>query len=237
MSPRLSRVRALRGLRCLAVFCLLPLAAQALEFRVLSWSGTVGNLHLATGAGGKPIPLSAGEDALSPVYRTQGDAPLRLYRTPAEGEIAPETEPIAVLPLPVGLERAILVLAPGSREGGGYAGLWLDDSEESRPDNSISLHNLSAMPVALSIGSEQVELAPRGNHCHRFSDTERLVPIQAAVPRGERWERVINDAQPVRRGFRILVIMREGRRQPDGNIDVLDRVTLYDYRKPPAAAR
>lgn len=231
MNIRISFTRLLAPV--LAV-CLLPFAAQGLEFRVLSWSGTLSDLHLATGSGSRTIPLRAGEDVLSPVYRMQGERALTLFGSSTKGGPV-GTQPMATLPLPAGLERAILVLAPNPGEGDAYVGLWLDDSPESRPENTITLHNLASMPVALRIGSEQVQLQPRESHGQGFTASERAVMIQAAIRRGERWERVISDPQPVKQGFRILVILRDGRRLADGSREALDRVTFYDYSRPPKA--
>lgn len=226
--PRLS----LLFLALVFSLCGLPsLTAQTLEFRVLSWSGAPANLHLARSAGAEPILLKAAEDVLSPVYRVQGASPLRLFGSPADAA-SPEAEPLAVIPQPAGLVRAILVLAPNPAAAGSYVGMWLDDSPEARPDDSITLHNLSSSPVALRIGSEQARLDSRQHHTYRFSASERSVMIQAAVPRGDQWERIVSDPQPVKRGFRILVILRDGRRQAGGEISALDRVTFYDYRKP-----
>lgn len=209
---------------------LLPIAAQALEFRVLSWSGALNDLHLSTGRDAQTIPLVAGEDALSAPYRVQSTDVLRLFAIPVTDESV--VEPVATLSVPKNLERAILVLAPNPGAGDAYVGLWIDDSLESRPDNSVTLHNLASMPVALRLGATEVLLQPRESHAQVFGATERSLMIQAAIPRGSKWERVTSSPQPVRKGVRILIILRDGRRLADGSMSAVDKVTLYDYNRP-----
>ncbi|MFA6960691.1 MAG: hypothetical protein WC205_08080 [Opitutaceae bacterium] len=193
---------------------------------MLSWSGSPSGLYLSVGPGSPPVPLRAAEDVLSPVCHAPDGSPLRLLDS-----LAAEAEPLATLSPPPGLKRAILVLAPNPAAGDAYVGVWLDDSPEARPGNSITLHNLASMPVALGVGSEQAILRPGDHQVWRFSATERALMIQAAIPRGDGWERVVSTPQPVKDGFRILIILRDGRRA-DGRMDALDLVTLYDYERP-----
>lgn len=207
--------------------CLWAPAAQALDFRVLSWSGSPAGLHLSAGPGSKTVPLQAAEDVLSPVLSAPAGAVLKVFRSADT-----EEPPLAVLTPSPGLERAILVLVPNPGEGDAYLGLWLDDSPGARPENSITLHNLASTPVALKIGSEQALLQPFDRHVRRFSAAERTVMIQAAIPRDDGWKRVVSSPQPVKNGFRILVILRDGRPRADGSREELDRVTFYDYSRP-----
>lgn len=216
----------------------LPAAVHGLEFRVLGWAGSVNNLFMSTGPGSKPVPLEAHEDVLSSVHRVNGAEPLRIFAKDPSAVAAGENpiEPIATIALPLDLQRAILVLAanPRPQPGETYVGVWLDDSPEARPDNSIVVHNLSSADVALRVGSDQAVLKRKDRLTHVFSEDDQVVMIQAAIMRGAAAERVMNEPQPVRAGFRIMVILRDGRRQLDGTILALDRVTFYDYRRPAA---
>lgn len=223
-------LRASIGLLLFTV-CLLPSAARALEFRVLSWSGAIHDLTLNQGPGTENLVLKASEDLLSSPYRVKSERALLLYRAPARPETQEPTL-VATLPLPEGMTHAILVLAPTPGNGGGYTGLWIDDSPEARPVNTIAMHNLSARPLALKVADTQLELAPAGRHLHTFRERDRAVIIQAAMFNNGRWERVISGPQPVKPGFRILMILREGRRLSDGSFTPIDRITFYDYLPP-----
>lgn len=212
----------------LALCLCLPVVARALEFRVLSWSGSPSGLRLSSASGSWVVPLEASEDVLSAPITAPGGALTLLDSADAK-------RPLATLLPPPDMERAILVLAPNPGEGEAYRGLWLDDSPEARPENSITLHNFSSTRVALQLGSEQTLLSPGDRHVRRFAANERSVMILAAIPRDEGWTRVISSPQPVKNGFRILVILRDGRLRADGSREPLDRVTFYDYKRPTPA--
>lgn len=103
--------------------------------------------------------------------------------------------------------------------------LWLDDSLAERPVNTIALHNLAGRPLALKMGADQRLLPPQGFHLQSFTEGQRSMNVQVAMQTGETWERVSNP-QPVTPGFRILILLREGRRLSDGSINAIDQVTV-----------
>lgn len=213
---------------------LLPAAVNGIELRVLSWSGAINDLTLTQGTARKGIVLRANEDALSPVYHLTSKEPLKLYRTQPDAD--PESRTlVATLPLPADIDQAILVLAPASPDGHAYAGLWIDDSLKERPVDTVSVRNLTSRPVALKMDADQVMLSPQASHLQRFQNGTRVVMIQAAVQEGDSWSRVVSTPQPVKPGFRILILLRDGRRMPDGSTSAIDRVTFYDY-SPPAVS-
>ncbi|HSI07973.1 MAG TPA: hypothetical protein VK985_05235 [Rariglobus sp.] len=214
----------------IAFFCVPSASAQTVEFRVLSWDGPIENLSYDSE--GKSIPLSAAENGLSLPYRFQGGAALELYREEKIDEKIVRV-PVARLPLPANLTKAILVLARSGDDKHSYAGMWMDDSFDARPVNCLKFFNLSHVPVALKIGTEDIQLAPQeSSKLLPFDLKTRSLPLKVAVNSGAGWEVVSSERQTVREGLRILVLFHDGHTDSEGNRTLIDFVKLYDYVQP-----
>jgi len=210
----------------LSAFILGAGSVHALEFRVISWSGALTNLRYENA--GRSVALLADEGVLSESYSLRTGGILELYR-----EVGPDghktRETVAKLSPPERLEQAILVLAPLDAAGSGYTGLWIDDSPTARPVNHLAFRNLSSHAVALKVGGDEFNLAPQGGRQLVFDPTKRSLPLKLAAQAGAGWTLVATQPQTVRQGYRILVLLRDGRiNQEDGSFRPVDLVTIFD---------
>lgn len=210
------------------------IAGPAIEFRALSWQGPIEDLRYDNE--GKSVPLAAAENGLSRPYRFNGGATLELYREEKRDEKTVKV-PVAAVPLPANLTKAILVLTPTDADKHTYAGMWIDDSLDARPVNHLRFLNLSQTPIALKLGAEDIQLAPQqSSKLLPFDLKARSLPLKVAAYSGANWEIVSSERQTVRDGLRILVLLHDGHTDTAGNRTLIDFVKLYDY-VPPAPAR
>jgi hypothetical protein len=205
--------------------------ADALEFRVLSWSGSLENLSFDQGP--LPVELTAYERSLSPVYTLPSGQKLRLYRkVQIEGkavrELAAEFTP------PENFVRGILLLARSGPGGVSLAGTWIDDGEEAHPKGQIAFLNLSTTAVSIKVDTT-VDVIPRhGTQLYRFPIDVASVNLQAAVEKDGRAEFIARCGLRVHPDYKIWVLFRDGRPDPsslspDYIAMPVDYLTFYDY--------
>lgn len=209
--------------------CLLTHPLVALEFRVLSWSGEVDGLKFRNGQAEILIPV--GERVVSPVYRLQGVAPLKFYRTIThEGKSIDQT--VLILQQPAGMTRGLLLLSPVEGRDDSYTGRWLDDAAETNPAGTLRVYNLARHPLAVKLGAKQMPLAQQATGQFTFDAKARSVPVQvAAYVKGE-WNLALSMSQPVRARFRVLMIFRDASVQTEEEPSLIEVVTLYDVPPP-----
>ena len=90
----------------LALTVFVPVS-HALEFRLLSWSGTIEDLKYANGK--KSVEIVAWDCVLSPKYQFTGPGPLFLFREVKQDEKIVRV-PVSTLPSPADFTHAILLL-------------------------------------------------------------------------------------------------------------------------------
>lgn len=210
--------------------------ASALEFRVLSWSGSLE--HLSFDQAKKPVALVAHERSLSPVYALPAGEKLRLYRdTQIEGKIV--RTPVAELVPPENMVRAILLLAQDARGETPLAGTWIDDGDEAHPKGQIAFLNFATTPVSIKVDATVNVIPPRGTQLHRFPADASAVTVhfQAAVEKEGRAEFIANCGLRVHPDYKILVLFRNGRADPsslspDYIATPVEFLTFYDYIAP-----
>lgn len=209
------------------------LAARALEFRVVSWDGEIAGLRYAEGA--KTREIVAEEGVYSLAHTVSGAGPLLLFREVTE---AGETRrvPAAELTPPAGLTHALLILSPVDAARTRFNGLWIDDSAEARPAQTITLRNLSSMPVAVRIDAGDHTLASGASVTLPTNPAARRVPFKLAAQTTDGWKVVASGSQAVRPGRRTLILLRDGREQSAGQRDLVDMVALSDRPAPALAA-
>lgn len=207
-----------------AVVVLTP-AARALEFRLLSWDGDFEDLNYING--GKPIRVAAREGALSPKYQFTGAGPLVLFREVRKDDKIVR-EPVATVTPPAGHTHAILLLAPTDATGTSYTTRWINDSPEVRKAQTITYENLSSYPVMIKLGKDKIALEPEGKLTVPTNPDVYRVALMVAARTSKGWELVISSSQPVRRGLRTLVILRDGRDNPHGSKDPIAYLAFND---------
>lgn len=195
--------------------CLLPLglllfaltsAAQSLEFRVISWQGSIEGVHYVSG--GQPVRLIAHEQTLSARHRVSGMEALELFReVVVDGQ--PRQAQVASIPLPQGMRRAILVLAPGP--GGRLQGAWLNDNRAETGRGNFVFHNLATYPVALRVGDTTQVVRPQNRWVQPFARDARAAQVMAAVMDGDTPRHILNSSMRVHPEYRIIAIFRNGR--------------------------
>lgn len=216
----------------LAVAFLSP-AARALEFRLLSWDGTIEDLNYANGQ--KAVPVVAREGSLSPAYKFTGAGPLVLFRE-VRREEKTVREPVATLTPPAGFTHAILMLAATDPAGTAYTARWINDSPEVRQAQTITYENLSSLPVAIKLGQEELALEPSAKLTRPTNPDVYRLSLMVAARTQKGWEMVISSSQPVRRGLRTLVIIRDGRDNPHGPREPVECLSFNDLPPPPSPA-
>lgn len=225
----------MRRLVFLSLLLVAASPAAALEFRLLSWAGEISGLHYASGPAS--VPVVADENLLSPAYQFTGPGPLVLFReTTADGKTV--RVPVATLTPPEGLTHAVLLLSATDASRTAFTGVWMDDSVETRPAQTITYRNFSSYTVAIRLGDREHTVAPQSFYTHRAgAATERMV-LKAAARTPDGWEIIASTSQTVRPGRRTLVLLRDGRPQPNGHTDRIDFLVFNDRPPaPPAAAR
>lgn len=206
---------------------------RALEFRLLSWDGEITDLHYKRGA--ETVPVAAYENLLSPPYTWTGTGPLVLSReTRQEGKTVRTT--VATLPPAGDLTHAILLLAATDATRTAYTGIWMDDSPESRPPQTITYRNLSSSTVAIRLGADDFTVPPQSFRTQRTEATTQRMVLKVAAQTQSGWEIIASTSQSVRPGRRTLVLLRDGRPQPNGHKDLIDFLVFNDRPAPPTPA-
>jgi len=206
---------------------------HAFEFRVVSWNGEITGLHFATGR--TSTEIVSDEGLFSRSYRWNEPGPLVLFR-----EIQQEDKTVrvtaATLTPPPDATRLILVLAPTDATRTTFTGLWIDDSAEARPPQTITVRNLSSLTVALRFGATERTLAGNEAFTLPTDPGKRRVPFRMAALTGQGWEVIASSSQEVRPGRRTLILLRNGHPQPSAATELIDMVTLNDRLPPPPPA-
>lgn len=201
----------------------------AVEFRILNWgSGWDDSLRYRSGQSVEPVV--ANEGTLSRPYHLE-TGPLVLFRELKKGdEIVRET--VAAIPLPADLAQGILVLVPKDEQRTGYDGFWMDDSVAARPPGMIEFRNFSRIPVALKVAGREIMLPARAKASVPFPPGARRIPFQAAAQVDGEWEFLGASPLPVRTGYRVLVMMRDGRASAGRDTRAIDMLSFYDPPPP-----
>lgn len=199
-------------------------SAQALEFRVLSWSGEIRGLKYQDGV--QTVELQANEDALSRFYRKNDGTPLVFFREAAVAGNSVRV-PVAAPSAPEGMTRGILVLSPRA-SGDGYDGGWIADDAQAAPPGTLRFLNYTRRSLAVRTSGDQWMQAPGEARRVEFESGRRAVPILVAAEIDDEWRRVVNVSQPVRDGHRLLVLLRDGRPSPGGITSPVELLVLYD---------
>jgi hypothetical protein len=207
----------------------LPL--HALEFRLVSWEGEISDLKYSNGSA--QVTISASESNLSDVYEFKGSPPLILYKeVQKEGKTVRQA--VATLTPPDGFTKAIVLLAYTDASKTTYSGVWINDSVDARPPQTVTYHNFSSYPIAIKLDTKEYMIPPKGDYIQSTNAAMKRVLFKAAAQTKTGWEVVASTVQPVRPGLRTLVMMRDGR--PDsytGLTEVVDILKFNDYPPPP----
>jgi len=207
----------------------LPRTASALQFRTLAWGEPVSGLYYSSA--GRDVPLAADPAALSRPFTLDHTRALQLYRLGADRG----HQPAGVIPIPQNLARAILVLH--AAPDGTCSGKWIDDSLETAPAGTFRIYNLSARPVALSLGGNAVRpIEPGADLLARFPLDVRAIPVRIAVRIGDTWNPALSLSQPVRPRLRFLVLIRDGHPTFDNPDPLLDWMAFPDSVPPTPAS-
>ncbi len=206
---------------------------HALEFRLLSWGGSIDNLKYANGQ--NSIDVVAWDSALSPPYTFTGTGPLVFFR-----EVLVEDKtvriPVATLPPPEGFTHAIILMAATDSSGQAYTAIWLNDSPEVRKAQTITYRNLSSYPVMIKLGTEEIPIDPKETLTRTTDPTLQRLPLKIAAQTAAGWTIITSSAQPIRPGLRTLVLLRDGRMQPSGIKALVDYLAFNDMPPPPKSS-
>lgn len=211
--------------------------AFALEFRMLSWSGSMQDLAYENQ--GRLAPITAEERSLSPVYTLRAGAPLRLHRVSAATAGADRREPeLESLP-PAEMTKAILLLMRDASTGG-LSAFWIDDDEKSHPKGSLAFINFSGSAITLRADGDIYSIPASETRLHPFATAGMAdVRVLAAIQRaGEDAKAVASCTLRVHPDYKILMLFREGRPDP-GSLNPnyiatpVEFLLFYDYVPPP----
>lgn len=204
--------------------------SAAVEFRTLGWDGPISGLHYSSA--GREIALDVADTVLSPSYHLQGDGPLELYRV-ATVNNQPARIPVASLPVPPGVTRALLILHMD--KNGACSGRWLDDSPGVTPAGTMRVHNFSSHDLAINFGAETLPLA-RGAHVREsFPSDARFIPVRVAARLDDTWEYALGVSQPVRPRLRFVVLIRDARPTLEAPNARFDWVTFHEIPPSPSS--
>jgi hypothetical protein len=209
----------------LGLFLLCSPASGALDFRILSLSGEISGLKLREGK--TTFAIIANDDVLSGSYTHDGPGPLEFFR---EVPDSATKETVALLQPPAAIARAILVLA--QNPDGTCAGFWIDDSLENNPVNTLTIHNLSGRSLAIRVNDEQWQQA--GGQLRRiaFPPTRKQLPLQVAALTGNNWSTLLATPVPVRKNYRLHLILRQPTPEETEHYVLLGSVLIPDYVGP-----
>lgn len=200
-------------------------SAHALELRFINWDGEESALKFSNK--GKTTTIIAAEGSLSPTYTFEGAGPLVLFKEVViEGKIV--RQPAATLTVPAGLTHAIVIIAATDAAMSTYAGVWVDDSPESRPAGTLRMLNLSNHSVAFKVAASEFTIAPTENRQIPLPSDVRRMLMQAATQVDGKWKIVFNNPMPVRSGLRLLILLRDGRPQEGSETNIVDMLSFYD---------
>lgn len=203
---------------------------QALEFRVLSWSGPIDDLKYTNN--GQVVDLVAWDSVLSPRYQHSSSSPLVLFRE-IQQEGKKHREAVATVSPPEGFTHAILMLAAADSAKTTYSVIWLNDSPNVRKAQTITYQNFSSYPVAIKLGKEAISLAPQEAVTRPTDPAFDRLPLKIAAQTPTGWETVAGTSQPIRPGLRTLVILRDGRaKTEEGDTDLIDLLAFNDLPPP-----
>jgi hypothetical protein len=203
---------------------------RALEFRVASWEGDITDLNYSRD--GEIVPVLAAENVLSPAYRWSGPEALILFKETKEKDKTVRIT-VAKLTPPAKLTNAILILSAVDSARTTYTGLWLDDSLEARPLQTITYRNLSRYVIGVRLGDSDYTIPPQSSCTHLTGAAVQRVVLKAAAQTASGWEIIASTSQTNRPGRRTLVLLRDGRPQPNGHVDLVDFIIFNDRPRPP----
>jgi hypothetical protein len=218
------------GILGLLFFLAVPLSA--LEFRVLSWQGSLDGIFLLEGS--KRVPILGEESRLSPKQTAPSAEQLTLYReVMVEQRLVPVV--VVALPMPREYSRAILVLSQNPANPSQVSGFWLNDTLSAFPVGSFVFHNLSQHSVALKVEGQVRMLESRESWQAGFSAASRRTHASAAIQDGEAIRHILNHALKTHPDYRILLVFRNGRPHMEGSDEIdmpVEYVMIYDHQPP-----
>ncbi len=204
---------------------------SALQFRVLSWEGTLQDLKFQNGK--DEVAVLAQEYSLSPIYQKIDIAkPLVLFRTRIVEDKKIREVIATVPPPPAGVTRALLLLAklPVPNETGEtLTGRWLEDVPEA---GTVRFHNLSSQQLGVNVADLQWVQAPGETHMIPITNGVLRMQVKVASEIDGAWKLVGNISKPVRAHLHVVVLMREGRPRIDFPSDPIELLAFYDEPPP-----
>jgi hypothetical protein len=210
----------------LAVFSLTLSPLHALEFRLLSWSGDITDLFYSQG--GKSVSVTASETTVSPLYTWQGSDKLVFYRERRQ-EDRTIRDTVLTVDAPPDLAKAILLLSLDPSNPANNTGQWIDDTPSGIPADAVTYLNLSSHRVGIQLGQETSTVAAKDSKTFRLDNKRRLLTLKVAAQNQSGWQVVASSSLGTYPGRRTLMILRDGRPQPNGLKDVIEMLRFDDY--------
>jgi hypothetical protein len=193
------------------LFCLLfpwiASAASAAEFRILAWGQNLSQLYLRLGTA--EIEVVAGEDAPTPPRALPANRQVVLHRRVVDDKGTSRLDPVATFTAPVGLDRAILLVA--AQPDGTFEGRWFADRFDPEGPETIRLINTSRRPIAIRLDDATHELAPGAEFIHPCTPGTHIVRTLLAAQDGGEWKLVGRQAFRIHPRLRVVGLIREGR--------------------------
>lgn len=200
---------------------------HALEFRVVSWEGSITDVFYLDAA--KQITLKAHKGSISrPYTKTGAVAPLVLFKdvTTPEGQTVRQT--LATIPLPPASEKsAILMLAKleqPTAEGERLMGRWLEDDCKA---GTVSFFNFCSKPLAIKTKTGQWALSPGERHVADSGAEAMSVELLIGAQIEGEWKLVSNTSMPMRPQLHAIVLLRDAKIQPGGPDSPIELVSIY----------
>ncbi|MFA6959866.1 MAG: hypothetical protein WC205_03835 [Opitutaceae bacterium] len=206
--------------------------AREFTFRMLGLNVSAQDLRYAVGK--QDVPVVLNEHGFSPAYACSSGGGLDFSRLVIVDE--KETrEVVFTMPAPPGPSARWLLLVAAEKSAGTlrYSGRWIDDSSEAHPVNTVRLYNFTGRMLMYQSGSESNQVSFGEPQLIPFATGVRQIPFRLAALRDGHWKLAAATRLPVRKNYRVHVIVRDGTAEDQLVNSYVDLLLVHDYVPPP----
>lgn len=205
--------------------------AREFVFRMVGLNVSADDLHFADGV--KAVPVVFTDQGFSRSYAHSTGGELDFFRIVTIDE--KETrEPVFSMPAPPGSSGRWLLVVIGDKSSGPprYAGRWIDDSAEAHPVNTVRLCNFTGWTLMYQSGNDNNQVVSGAMELLPFAPGTRQIPFRLAAQRDGVWKLAAATPLPVRKNYRVHVIVRSGTAEEQLINGYVDLLLVHDYVPP-----
>lgn len=188
------------------------------------------------GPGKAMVPVSMTAVAKSTLYAYEGPNPFVLNVPDKTAKTGRRS--VASIPMPIGIKRALILLAPGptSQAGPTYTGTAVEDEWVNVPAGTMRFLNYSGKPVAIKVGTQSFELAKgpsKAIPAAKPGSEVTEVPVQIAAKEGDTYRPSYNAKIKIDASERQTMIILPPKHLNGPGISV---ISMRDFLPPPPPA-